>query len=59
MKQLASGKHIKHDCFPRTLKFEMWHLVGKRGVKADLWGKGSLGFDSGWWGIETMMCRWP
>jgi hypothetical protein len=23
MKQLASGKHMKNDCFPRTLKFEM------------------------------------
>jgi hypothetical protein len=21
--QLANGKHIKNDCFPRTLKFEM------------------------------------
>jgi hypothetical protein len=23
MKQLASGKHMENDCFPRTLKFEM------------------------------------
>jgi hypothetical protein len=22
-KQLASGKHMENDCFPRTLKFEM------------------------------------
>jgi hypothetical protein len=40
MKQLAGGKHIENNCFLKTLKFEMWglvvwHLVGKRGVKAD------------------------
>jgi hypothetical protein len=23
MKQLAGGKHMENDCFPRTLKFEM------------------------------------
>jgi hypothetical protein len=23
MKQLAGGKHMKNDCFPRTLKFEI------------------------------------
>jgi hypothetical protein len=28
-----------------------WHLVGKRGVKADLWKRGGLMFDSGWWGL--------
>jgi hypothetical protein len=27
MKQLASGKHIENDCFPRTLKFEMKDLL--------------------------------
>jgi hypothetical protein len=43
------GKHMENDCFPRTLKFEMWHLVGKRGVKADPWEWGGLGFDFGWW----------
>jgi hypothetical protein len=26
MKQLAGGKHMKNDCFPRTLKFEMEDL---------------------------------
>jgi hypothetical protein len=25
-----------------------WHLVGKRGVKADLWKGGDLGFNPGW-----------
>jgi hypothetical protein len=24
MKQLAGGKHMENDCFPRTLKFEMF-----------------------------------
>jgi hypothetical protein len=24
MKQLAGGKHTENDCFPRTLKFEMY-----------------------------------
>jgi hypothetical protein len=24
MKQLAGGKHMVNDCFPRTLKFEMY-----------------------------------
>jgi hypothetical protein len=28
-----------------------WHLVGKRGVKADPWEWGGLGFDSDWWGL--------
>ena len=37
MKQLAGGKHMENDCFPRTLKFKMWHLVSKWGVKADPW----------------------
>jgi hypothetical protein len=23
MKELAGGKHMENDCFPRTLKFEM------------------------------------
>jgi hypothetical protein len=23
MKQLAGGKHMENDCFPRTLKFEI------------------------------------
>jgi hypothetical protein len=23
MKQLAGGKHMEYDCFPKTLKFEM------------------------------------
>ena len=26
----------------------VWHLVGKRGVKADPWEWGGHGFDSGW-----------
>jgi hypothetical protein len=26
-----------------------WHLVAKRGVKADPWEKRGLGFDFGWW----------
>jgi hypothetical protein len=25
MKQLAGGKRMENDCFPRTLKFEMCH----------------------------------
>jgi hypothetical protein len=31
MKQLASGKHMENDCFPRTLKFEMnvLHVLNK------------------------------
>jgi hypothetical protein len=29
MKQLASGKHTKNDCFPRTLKFEMTPILFK------------------------------
>jgi hypothetical protein len=28
-----------------------WHLVGKRGVKANPWEWGGLGFKSGWWGL--------
>jgi hypothetical protein len=28
MKQLAGGKHMENDCFPRTLKFE---LNGRKG----------------------------
>jgi hypothetical protein len=32
-----------------------WHLVDKRGVKADPWERGGLGFDSDWWSINTMM----
>jgi hypothetical protein len=28
MKQLASRKHMKNDCFPRTLKFKMSVLAG-------------------------------
>jgi hypothetical protein len=24
MKQLVGGKHMENDCFPRTLKFEMY-----------------------------------
>jgi hypothetical protein len=27
MKQLAGGKHMENDCFPRTLKFEMQSLT--------------------------------
>jgi hypothetical protein len=27
MKQLASGKRMENDCFPRTLKFEMLRLI--------------------------------
>jgi hypothetical protein len=23
MKQLAGGKHMEYDCFPKTLKFKM------------------------------------
>jgi hypothetical protein len=34
-----------------------WHLVGKRGVRAGPWGWGGHGFNSGWWWIDTMMCR--
>jgi hypothetical protein len=30
MKQLAGGKHMENDCFPRTLKFEM-KSSGNRG----------------------------
>jgi hypothetical protein len=26
MKQLAGGKHMENDCFPRTLKFEMFAI---------------------------------
>jgi hypothetical protein len=29
MKQLAGGKHMENSCFPRTLKFEMYHLYAK------------------------------
>jgi hypothetical protein len=29
MKQLAGGKHIENDCFPRTLKFEMCVGIGE------------------------------
>jgi hypothetical protein len=29
MKQLASGKHMKNDYFPRTLKFEMMFTAKK------------------------------
>jgi hypothetical protein len=25
MKQLADGKHMENNCFPRALKFEMKH----------------------------------
>ena len=28
MKQLAGGKHMENNCFPRTLKFEMAYLSG-------------------------------
>jgi hypothetical protein len=28
-----------------------WHLVGKKGVKADFWEWGGLGIDSSWWGL--------
>jgi hypothetical protein len=35
-----------------------WHLVNKQGVKADPWEEGGLRFDSDWWGIDSMMCRW-
>jgi hypothetical protein len=28
---------MENDYFPRTLKFEMWHLVNKWGVKVDPW----------------------
>jgi hypothetical protein len=35
----------------------VWHLMDKRGVKADPWEGEGLGFNSGWWGIDTMMCR--
>jgi hypothetical protein len=34
-----------------------WHLAGKRGVKVDPWEGGGLRFNSGWWRIDTMMCR--
>jgi hypothetical protein len=27
MKQLVGGKHMENDCFPRTLKFEMYPLL--------------------------------
>jgi hypothetical protein len=27
MKQLAGGKHMENDCFPRTLKFEMYTCI--------------------------------
>jgi hypothetical protein len=29
MKQLAGGKHMENDCFPRTLKFKMFLCNGK------------------------------
>jgi hypothetical protein len=29
MKQLDGGKHMENDCFPRTLKFEMWWVRGE------------------------------
>jgi hypothetical protein len=30
MKQLADGKHMENDCFPRTLKFEMHYPTQER-----------------------------
>jgi hypothetical protein len=27
MKQLARGKHMENDCFPRTLKFKMYGSI--------------------------------
>jgi hypothetical protein len=30
MKQLAGGKHMENDCFPRTLKFEMWSSMAQQ-----------------------------
>jgi hypothetical protein len=35
-----------------------WHLVGKRGVKADLWGMRRSWDQFQLVGIDTMMCRW-
>jgi hypothetical protein len=32
-------------------KLVAWHMVGKRGVKANLWEGGGLGFKSSWWGL--------
>jgi hypothetical protein len=35
-----------------------WYLVDKRGAKANPWKGGGLRFNSGWWWIDTMTCRW-
>jgi hypothetical protein len=45
------------SCACRLGMLVAWHLVGKRGIKVDPWKGGGLGFNSGWWGIDTMMYR--
>jgi hypothetical protein len=37
--------------YMRACGIVAWHLVGKRGVKANPWEWGGLGFKSGWWGL--------
>jgi hypothetical protein len=49
MKQLAGGKHMENDCFPRTLKFEMtltlhpcYHTTSKGSNKESHYIEGPL-----------------
>jgi hypothetical protein len=48
---------LKLSCTCGLVELVAWHLVDKKGVKADPWEGEGLGFNSGWWGIDTMMYR--
>jgi hypothetical protein len=51
--RLLNGKltFFKASCACRLGEVVAWHLVGKRGGKADPWERGGLRFDSGKWGL--------
>jgi hypothetical protein len=48
---------LKTSCACRLGELVAWHLVGKRGFKADPSEGGGLGFDLDWWGlISKILC---
>jgi hypothetical protein len=51
MKQLASGKHMENNCFPRTLKFEM-EVPGLSPIGGERWCIISLAMRVG--GLEVV-----